>query len=66
MYSDSFGLYKELANNGDAKAQFLVGWMYYKGKGVSKDKKGAIGWWKLSARKGNIQAINYLTSLGKW
>lgn len=67
MYSDAFDLYLPLANKGDSKAQFRVGWMYYKGKGVAKkDKATAIDWWKIAARKGDINSINYLTRLGKW
>ena len=66
MYADSYSLYMEAAVKGDAHSQFKVGWMLYKGKGVSKNKNLAYDWWKKAARQGHADSINYLTRLGKW
>ena len=41
-----------LAEQGDANAQFFLGWMYYKGLGVPKDDKTAVKWYKLAAEQG--------------
>jgi TPR repeat protein len=66
LLPNAFDSYMVAARRGNALAQERVGWMYYKGKGVSKDKKEAIVWWKKAAHKGNGDAINLLTRLGKW
>ncbi|MFC7358394.1 sel1 repeat family protein [Jejudonia soesokkakensis] len=66
LYADAYKWYKLAADKGNAEAQQKIAWMYYKGKGVSKDKDQAILWWKLSAKQGNVDAINYLTRLGEW
>lgn len=66
MYSDSYPLYMDAAVKGDAHSQFKVGWMLYKGKGVSKNKNLAYDWWKKAARQGHADSINYLTRLGRW
>ena len=41
--------WKPLAEQGDADAQNKLGLMYRKGKGVSKDNKTAVKWYKLAA-----------------
>ena len=42
-----------LAEQGVAKAQYNLGLMYGKGKGVVKDDGKAIKWWKLAADQGD-------------
>jgi TPR repeat protein len=66
LYGDAFKWYKLAADKGNAHAQEKIAWMFYKGKGVSKNKTEAISWWKLSAKQGNVDAINSLTRLGEW
>tara|TARA_R100001369_G_scaffold46972_2_gene73406 strand:- start:3610 stop:5394 length:1785 start_codon:yes stop_codon:yes gene_type:complete len=66
MYSDAFEMYLTPANKGNAYAQERIGWLYYKGKGIRKNKNLAVEWWKKSARQGNVNAINNLTRLGEW
>lgn len=66
LLSDAFENYLIAAKKGNAKAQERVGWMLFKGKGVKKDKKLGIEWWKKSARQGNGTAISFLTRLGEW
>ena len=44
---------KALAEKGDAKAQASLGWMYEKGRGVEKDFKEAVKWYRKSAEQGN-------------
>ena len=38
------------------KAQFLLGWMYHEGKGVPKDDKTAVKWYRLAAEQGHADA----------
>ncbi|PVW14536.1 M48 family metalloprotease [Marixanthomonas spongiae] len=66
MYPDAYNMYITPANKGNAHAQERIGWLYYKGKGVKKDKDLAVSWWKKAAKQGNVEAINYLTRLGQW
>ena len=42
----------KLANNGDAKAQSDLGWMYETGNGVSQDYIKAVEWYLKAARQG--------------
>jgi hypothetical protein len=55
----------KLAEQGDSKAQHLLGLMYYSGDGIIKDDKQAMYWWLKSAEQGNTQAqldLGYLYS----
>jgi uncharacterized protein len=52
-------LYKEmkpLAEKGDAEAQLKIGLMYYYGRGISRDYREALRWFKKSAVQGNAIA----------
>jgi len=51
----------KLATQGDAKAQYLLGWFYIEGRGVLQDYKESVKWYGLAAEQGEIDA---LTSLG--
>ena len=42
-----------LGEDGDDKAQYFLGLIYYKGKGVPQDYKTALKWYTLSAEQGN-------------
>ena len=42
-----------LGEDGDEKAQYFLGLIYYKGKGVPQDYKTALKWHTLSAEQGN-------------
>lgn len=41
-----------LAEQGDASAQFLLGWMYEEGKRIAQNDKKAIRWYSKSAQQG--------------
>jgi uncharacterized protein len=43
---------RPLAEQGDAKAQFNLGIMYDKGRGVPQDYATAASWWRKSAKQG--------------
>ena len=49
-----------LAEQGDVDAQFNLGGMYRKGKGVLQDYKTALKWYKLSAEQGYASAQSNL------
>ena len=59
-YTAAFQEWKPLAEQGDAKARFLVGMMYSDGTGVPPDYKEAITWYRLAAEQGYALAQNNL------
>lgn len=54
--------YRNAANQGDAKAQFMLGECYYYGKGVNEDKDKAMEWYTKAADQGHSGAISKLLS----
>ena len=44
------------AEQGDAKAQYAIGEMYEKGRGVERDPRQAFSWYSKSSQKGNMKA----------
>ena len=44
------------AKRGDATAQCNLGWMFYAGKGVKRDYKAAVKWFRKSAKQGYAEA----------
>ena len=57
----SIGLFRPLADQGDAWAQIMLGIMYVSGQGVPKDAAQAAKWFRLAADQGDAMAQ---TSLG--
>ena len=55
--------WKPLAFQGNAKAQFFLGNMYYKGIGVRQDDGAAYKWFKKAAEKGLTRAQNNLGTM---
>lgn len=56
-------LFKPLAENGNAVAQFKLATMYYSGKGVPKNFKEALKWYRLSAEQGHTVAQSNLATM---
>lgn len=52
--------FRPLAAQGDARAQFELGYMYERGKGVPQDYVEAASWFHKSAAQGNASAQFYL------
>ena len=55
-YKISYKLMLPLAEKGFAQAQYGLGLMYGKGRGVIKDNIKAIKWWELAAEQGDGKA----------
>jgi hypothetical protein len=53
MYGDAIRYYYELAQQGDAFAQYRVGFMYLHGEGINSDICESTRWFDKSARSGN-------------
>ena len=55
-YATALREFKPLAEQGDAEAQYNLGFMYANGEGVPKNDKMAVKWWKLAAEQGHASA----------
>ncbi len=51
---------RPLAERGDARAQYNLGFMYKKGHGVPQDDAEAVRWYRKSAEQGIAEAQNWL------
>ncbi|HWA43314.1 MAG TPA: SEL1-like repeat protein [Hypericibacter adhaerens] len=51
---------KPLADKGDARAQVMMGDLYYYGNGVAKDLAEALRWYRKAADQGDAQAQYYV------
>ena len=49
-----------IAEKGDAKAQFNIGFMYHRGKGIAQSDQAALKWYSRAAEQGNADAQNNL------
>lgn len=57
-------LYCRAAREGDADAQFALGWMYANGRGTARDDQVAAAFFALAARQGNDHARRALAFVG--
>ena len=55
-YQFSFDIFKPLAEEGNAKAQFYLGFLYRIGQAVNQDYDQAYRWYLLSANQGSAEA----------
>ena len=63
-WKSAFLLVKPLAEQGDATAQFDLGFMYENGKGVPQDYAEATKWYRKAAAQGNAEAIRIIAGGG--
>jgi TPR repeat protein len=59
-YAAALRLARPLAAEGDARAQSMLGLLYYRGHGVSQDYNEALRWFRQAADQGNAAAQFYL------
>lgn len=59
-YERAVSLWTIAAEDGDHWAQYYLGRSYRKGEGVTKDYRKAFFWFKKSAEKNNLKALNEL------
>ena len=62
-YYNAFTIFKQLANNGNANAQYNLAMMYYKGEGTQKNKILAFIWFNTASKEGNKLAQNKLGTM---
>ena len=59
-YEVLYKLTLPLAENGNAKAQYMLGGMYSEGLGGAQDLKEAVKWYRLAAEQGDAKAQHQL------
>jgi TPR repeat protein len=62
-YKEAMKWYKLAAAQGDAQAQYWIGAMYYRGRGVIQDYKEAVRWYRLAAEQGDAQAQYWIGAM---
>lgn len=62
-YAKAFELLLTAAQNGNPRAQYTVGYMYYNGKGVEKNRDQALKWIREAARNGDHRAVEALSRM---
>ena len=62
-YATALKEYRPLAEQGDAVAQFALGVMYEKGRGVPQGDPEAVHWYRLAAEQGQASAQNNLAKM---
>jgi TPR repeat protein len=67
-YAESARWYREAAEQGEAKAQCVLGFDYAEGQGVPQDYAEAVRWYRKAADQGNAKAqygLGFLYALGQ-
>ena len=67
-YATALRLFRPLADQGEAGAQFKMGYMYDNGQGVPQDYAQAAKWFRLAADQGNAGAqyrLGHMYDLGR-
>jgi clan AA aspartic protease (TIGR02281 family) len=62
-YATALRLWRPLAEQGDARAQFNLGIMHYNGKGVAQDYAAATRWYRKAAEQGHAAAQGNLGTM---
>ena len=55
-YATAYRLWRPLADQGNASAQYNLGFMYDNGQGVPQDYAAAVGWYRKAADQGDASA----------
>jgi uncharacterized protein len=59
-YKTALREWQPLAAQGNASAQFRLGFMYFSGSGIPQDYARVVKWWQLAADQGDADAQNNL------
>ena len=55
-FAEAYCLWRPLAEQGDAEAQFQIGWLYANGQGLRQNPTTAADWWERAAHAGHPDA----------
>jgi TPR repeat protein len=64
-YMPAIRLFRPLAEQGNAKAQHLIGVMYHKGEGVARNSVRAFAWLSMAVAHGDSEAKAKLLDVSK-
>jgi len=64
-YADAVKWYRKSAEQGHARAQYELAWMYEEGQGVERDVAEAVKWYRKAADQGDDYAKEALERLGR-
>jgi TPR repeat protein len=64
-YMPAIRLFRPLAEQGNARAQHLIGVMYHRGQGVARNSVRAVAWFSLAAANGDREAKAKLREVSK-
>jgi TPR repeat protein len=67
-FAPALRLWRPLADQGHADAQYNLAFMYANGKGVPQDYTSAVSWYRKAAEQGNARAqasLGYMFSIGR-
>lgn len=64
-YAEAASWFRRAAEQGEATAQFNLGYLMYKGLGVETDRKQALVWLRKASRQGNEKAKAFLRQIGE-
>lgn len=53
----AYTIWKPLADNGNAEAEYHLGYMYQTGTGVPESKSKALYWYQLAAKHGHRKSV---------
>ena len=59
-YPAALKLARPLADRGEARGQSILGLLYYRGRGVPRDDREAVQWFRRAADQGDVSARFYL------
>jgi len=59
-YAKAMAEFKPLADQGDIRGQYFVGFLYHYGYGVKADQTEAGKWFRLSGEQGDSRSLYYL------
>lgn len=62
-YAIAYCIWQPQADNGDAHAQYNLGWLYHNGYGLAVDDRQALHWWQQAAAQGHVDARFALAAL---
>jgi len=55
-YAEAYCAWRPLAEQGDAEAQYHLGWFYANGYGLRVNPEKAVDWWRRAAEQGHAEA----------
>lgn len=62
-YVIAYCFWRPLAEQGDAEAQYALGWMYHNGYGLVSDDQAARMWWEKAVAQGHVESMFSLGTL---